>query len=75
MSENKQGWIVSSSPHIHSGESVQKIMLSVLVALAPAMVASWRFFGWNALRLTATCVITCILAEAICRKIMRRIQA
>ena len=58
MTEDKQQpeWIVSSSPHAHSGDSVRRIMLTVLIALAPALAASIKFFGWNAVRLVTTCV-------------------
>lgn len=65
-------FIISSSPHIHSGSSVERIMLDVLIALAPAFAASCYFFGMDAVRLTATCVATCILTEWICRKLMKR---
>lgn len=67
-----QQWIVSSSPHAHSGDSVRKIMLAVLIALCPAMAAALRNFGWDALRLTAVCVSACVLGEWCVRKLMRR---
>lgn len=43
--------IVSSSPHIRSNESIQRIMLDVIIALTPAMIGSVYFFGLNALKL------------------------
>lgn len=64
--------IVSTSPHAHSGASVQRIMLDVIIALAPALLAAIWFFGWHALRLTATCVVACVVVEALCRKAMGR---
>jgi len=64
--------MVSSSPHTHSGSSVESIMRDVLLALAPAFAAALYFFGLDALRLTATCVATCLLAEWLCRKAMNR---
>ncbi len=74
MTENNQQpeWIVSSSPHAHSGDSVRRIMLTVLVALAPALAASISFFGWDAARLVLACVATCVAAEAGVRKLMGR---
>jgi electron transport complex protein RnfD len=36
---------VSGSPHIHSGESVKKIMWSVIIALIPAFLVSIFYFG------------------------------
>ncbi len=64
--------IVSSSPHAHSGSSVRRIMLDVIIALVPALLVSVTFFGWDALRLTLACVITCLAAEALSRKAMGR---
>ncbi len=43
--------LVTSSPHIRSNESVQRIMLDVIIALAPAIIGSVYFFGLNALKL------------------------
>lgn len=65
-------FIVSSSPHAHSGASVERIMFDVLLALTPALLAACWFFGLEALRLTATCVAACLLTEWFCRKAMRR---
>jgi electron transport complex protein RnfD len=72
MSGNSGLWIASSSPHIHQGDSVRKIMLSVLLALVPALLfAVWRF-GLPALRVSFACVSTCVLAEAAARRLMGR---
>lgn len=65
-------YVVSPSPHVHSGASVQRIMLDVLIALLPALgVAIWNF-GFDAIRLTVVCVATCVFTEAACRSAMRR---
>ena len=55
--------IVIGAPHIHSGESVRKIMWSVVIALMPAMIASFYFFGSDAMLVTITAVISCIIVE------------
>ncbi|MFC1452355.1 RnfABCDGE type electron transport complex subunit D [Verrucomicrobiota bacterium] len=70
--EERAVYVVSTSPHAHSGASVQRIMLDVIVALIPAFLAAVYFFGWDALRLTATCVATCVLTEALSRRLMGR---
>ena len=44
--ENKL--IVSLSPHVHGGDSVQKNMYGVLIALIPAFLVSLYFFGLGA---------------------------
>lgn len=72
MSDTASQWIVSPSPHAHSGDSVPKIMGTVIAALLPALAAGIVFFGWNALRLTTICVATCVASEYAVRRIMRR---
>lgn len=72
MTEGAQMYVVSSSPHTHSGSSVRRIMLDVIIALVPAALASIYFFGLDAARLMATCVISCVVIEAGCRKLMKR---
>ena len=54
---------VSNAPHIHSGDSTQKIMLDVVIAMFPAAVVSVVLFGLKALWIIATCVISAVLAE------------
>lgn len=65
-------YIVSSSPHAHSGDSVRRIMLDVILALLPAFLASVFLFGLQAVRLVAVCVITCVVSEYAARRVMRR---
>lgn len=64
--------IVSSSPHLRSGASTQRIMLDVILALCPALIASFVFFGPRALILVAVTVLSCVLSEYISRRIMKR---
>ncbi|MDD5708077.1 MAG: RnfABCDGE type electron transport complex subunit D [Kiritimatiellae bacterium] len=64
--------VAGTSPHLHAGSSVSRIMLDVLLALAPAMAAAVWFFGWNAVRLVAICVVSCLAAEWLCRRAMKR---
>ncbi|MCU7652597.1 RnfABCDGE type electron transport complex subunit D [Acutalibacter sp. LFL-21] len=66
--------IVSSSPHFNGGRTTQNIMLDVIIALTPAMIASVILFGIRAAALILTCVAACILFEYLCRKVMKRPQ-
>jgi len=68
----EQLYIVSSSPHAHSGDSVRRIMLDVIIALLPACAAAVFFFRIDAARLIATCVAACVATEWLCRKAMGR---
>ncbi|WP_071146507.1 RnfABCDGE type electron transport complex subunit D [Bacteroides ihuae] len=68
--ENKL--IISLSPHIHNGDSVEKNMYGVLIALAPAFIVSLIYFGLGALVVTVTSVIACLFFEwAIGKYIMK----
>lgn len=62
--------IVSPSPHVHSGDSVQKNMYGVLLALVPALAASVWFFGLGALIVTLTSVLACVLFEHLIQKFL-----
>lgn len=55
--------LVSPSPHIHSGDSVEKNMYSVIIALIPAFVVSIIFFGAGALMITLVSILSCMLFE------------
>ena len=63
---------VSASPHVRSKETATGIMLDVIIALLPALVMSVVYFGLRALVLTMTCVVTCVAAEFLSRKVMKR---
>ena len=54
---------VSSSPHLRSGASTQKIMLDVLIALLPATVAGAVIFGLRALIVVCASVLAAVLTE------------
>lgn len=61
---------ISGSPHIHSGQSVQKIMFGVVYALIPAFLVSIYFFGYQALILTLISVAACMLFEYLIQKFL-----
>ena len=64
--------LVTSSPHIRDVDTTRGIMLDVIIALMPSAIASCFFFGWRALLIIAVCVATCVLAEFVTRKILKR---
>ena len=55
--------LVSPSPHIHSGDSIERNMYDVIIALIPALAVSFYFFGWGAFVVTLTSVAACMLFE------------
>lgn len=72
MIEIKNKLNVSASPHVKSPKTVTGIMLDVIIALCPALFASFFLFGPQALAVVAVCVGTCVLSEFVCRKVMKR---
>lgn len=63
---------VEASPHIRSAWTTQKVMLNVIIALCPALVASVIIFGLKALLLTVICCTACVLFEFLFDKITKR---
>jgi len=61
---------VSPSPHIHSGNSVERLMYDVLLALVPAFLVSVWFFGLGALYVTAVAILSCMFFEWVIQKYM-----
>ena len=66
--------IVSSSPHVRSNASTQRIMLDVLIALLPALVAGTVIFGWRALAVVGVCAAAAVLSEFLFNLILKREQ-
>lgn len=72
MSEIKEKLTVSASPHFRSKTTTRGIMLDVIIALVPALIASAVLFGYRAVTLTAVSALSCVLFEYLSRKIMKR---
>ena len=67
-----QKLIVSSSPHIGAKTKTRNIMIDVIIALIPALIASVVIFGPRVIIVTLATIAACVLAEFICRKVMKR---
>lgn len=74
MTENVHLLRISGSPHIHDRDSVQKIMLWVIIAMIPAMLVSFYMFGIGAIKVTVASVLFCILTEYLIQKYILKIQ-
>jgi electron transport complex protein RnfD len=61
--------LVSVSPHIHSGMSIKKIMLMVILSLIPGAFAGVIFFGLPALKVIIFCIAFCVIFEYIFGKL------
>jgi electron transport complex protein RnfD len=56
-------WYLSLSPHIHSGDSVSKKMASVILALIPALLVAFYYYGWGMFVVTLASVASCLAIE------------
>lgn len=63
---------ISPSPHVRSSMTTQKIMLLVVLALIPAIVAATVVFGPRALLLVVFCAIVSMFTELVCQKLMQK---
>lgn len=57
---------VSFAPHISKPLSTRSVMIDVIIALVPAMVAAGYYFRQHALILIASCVLSSVVAEFLC---------
>lgn len=64
--------ITTSSPHLHSGESISKIMYSVAIALLLPTFAGVYFFGFRALGLVIVTSVAAILTEAVFQRLRNK---
>lgn len=63
---------IAHSPHAHAQNSIGKVMLTVMLALAPATVFGFWLYGWPAINLWAVSIIAAILGEAFIIRIQKR---
>lgn len=55
--------IVSLSPHAHGNDSVERNMYGVLIALMPALLVSFYYFGIGSAIVCLSSVVSCVLLE------------
>lgn len=60
------------SPHIRTSETVDKVMLDVIIALVPALLMAIYVFKTRAIIVTAVSVIFCMLTELVFNKIRKQ---
>ena len=66
--------VVSSSPHIKSPLTTQRIMLDVVIALLPAVIAGTVIFGFRALLVVAVCAAASVLGEFVFNLVVKKEQ-
>ena len=63
---------ISPSPHVHGGDSIEKNMYGVLIALVPTFIFSIVFFGLGAILVTPTSVAACLVFEYVIQKYLMK---
>jgi electron transport complex protein RnfD len=64
--------VLTSSPHVHSVDSVPAAMRDVIIALVPALFTALYFFRLPALLVILACVVSAYICEHICLKVMKK---
>ena len=65
---------VSSSPHVRSKDTTERIMLYVIIALLPTTLFGIYNFGYRALILILVTIASCVASESIFNKIVHKKQ-
>ncbi len=65
-------YVISSTPHIRSNDSIENIMRDVCIALIPACLAGIYFFGLRALLVILISCASCMLFEYLFQKAIKR---
>lgn len=63
---------VSTAPHIHSGVTTRRVMVDVLIALVPCVVAGVFRFGYRAAILLAVSMLSCLVFEYLWQKLTKK---
>ncbi len=63
---------VSEPPFWHSGRTIEKTMLTMILALSPVIALSILHWGFDAIRVMSLSVVACVGFEAAAQKLMER---
>jgi len=65
--------LISPNPHIHANVSTKSLMRDVIIALCPAVIVSFLFYGWSEILIMAVSILACVLLEwAITKYMLKR---
>lgn len=70
--ETKKRFSVSAAPHIFAKDTTAVLMLDVIAALMPTVVAGVWLFGWSAARVILVCVASCVAFEFLWEIIFKK---
>jgi Na+-translocating ferredoxin:NAD+ oxidoreductase subunit D len=61
---------LSPSPHVKSDDTTSSIMFGVVIAMMPAMIVSFAFFGLGAIKVTLFSILFCMVFEYLIQKLL-----
>ena len=71
---NPENFIITSSPYLRQAKNTRMIMLDVLIALLPCVLAATIIYGTRSLLITLVAVAFAVLSEGLSRRVMKRPQ-
>jgi len=69
---SEKEYILAPSPHVFRRGTTRTVMMDVIIALIPAMIAALYFFRVKALLVIVTCTASCVMFEYLFGKVTRR---
>ena len=63
---------LTTSPHLHSAWTTQKVMWYVVAALVPTIAAALIFFGWQQIFIMITAVVFAVGAESAIQSVRKK---
>lgn len=64
--------VVSAVPHTHSGNTLQKMMRQILLALIPALLIGVAYFGFGVVQVAVIAVVSAVVWQALLQKLMHK---
>jgi electron transport complex protein RnfD len=64
--------LLTSSPHVHCGESIPIVMYNVIIALMPATLVGFYVFGFPAVRVVFLCCLFSVAVEYGWQKLLKQ---
>lgn len=63
---------LSPSPHIKDDQSIPKIMYGVVLAMVPALIVSFIYFGAGAIKVAFVAILSCLIFEYLIQKFIMK---
>ncbi len=64
--------VVSAVPHAHSGNTLQKMMRQILLALIPALLIGVAYYGFGVVQVAAIAVVSALVWQVLLQKAMQK---